>query len=217
MPQPLVIAHRGASWDLPENTLPAFERAIEVGADYVELDVHPDADGRLVVTHGPPRGPGLPTLEEVLDLCRGRIGVMVELKTPARYRRHDVVRRTLRLLADDAVVVCFQRPALEEVRRLRPGIRTVQHVGFGVSIRGAAGAWAAGFRDQRVTPRGLAIARRLGLATTVYTVNEPERMLELAALGVTGLFTDRPDLALRALPPRPRPPRAASATCASAT
>ncbi len=36
---PLVIAHRGASWDLPENTLPAFERAIEVGADFIELDV----------------------------------------------------------------------------------------------------------------------------------------------------------------------------------
>ena len=47
----LVIAHRGASSELPENTLPAFERAIELGADYVELDVHADADGRLVVTH----------------------------------------------------------------------------------------------------------------------------------------------------------------------
>jgi glycerophosphoryl diester phosphodiesterase len=146
----------------------------------------------------------------VLDLCRGRIGTMVELKTPGRYRRHDLVRRTLDLLDDDAVVVCFQRPALEEVRHLRSGLRTVQHVGFGVSIRGAAGAWAAGFQDQRVTPRGLAIAQRLGLATTVYAVNESERMLELAALGVTGLFTDRPDLALRALSRSAPAPRAAA-------
>jgi glycerophosphoryl diester phosphodiesterase len=201
-----VIAHRGASWDLPENTLPAFARAIEVGADYVEFDVHPDREGRLVVTHDPPRAPGPPSFEEVLELCSGRIGLMVELKTPGRYRRHDLVRRTLALLDDDAVVVCFQRPALEEVRRLRPGMRTVQHVGFGVSIRAAAGAWAAGFQDLRVTPRGLAAARRLGLETAVYTVNEPERMLELAALGVAGIFTDRPDLALRALAPSPRPP-----------
>ena len=51
----LVIAHRGASAELPENTLPAFERAIELGADFVELDVHADGDGRLVVTHDPPR------------------------------------------------------------------------------------------------------------------------------------------------------------------
>jgi glycerophosphoryl diester phosphodiesterase len=52
----LVIAHRGASFELPENTLPAFERSIEMGADYVELDVHADRDDRLVVTHDPPRG-----------------------------------------------------------------------------------------------------------------------------------------------------------------
>ncbi|HEX3455939.1 MAG TPA: glycerophosphodiester phosphodiesterase [Gaiellaceae bacterium] len=54
MALPLVIAHRGASFDLPENTLPAFERAIELGADYVEFDVHADRDGRLVVTHDAP-------------------------------------------------------------------------------------------------------------------------------------------------------------------
>ena len=195
----IVIAHRGASGDLPENTLPAFERAIEVGADFVELDVHADAGGRLVVTHDPPRAGAYPTLEEVVDLCRGRIGLMVELKTPARYRRHDVVRRALALLDDDAFVLCFQRPPLEEVRRLRPGLRTIQHVGFGVSIRAAARAWGVGFRAERATRRGIAAAQRLGLATTVYTVNEPARMLELRELGVTGIFTDRPELALRTL------------------
>jgi glycerophosphoryl diester phosphodiesterase len=210
---PLVIAHRGASWDLPENTLPAFERAIELGADYVEFDVHADSDGRLVVMHDAPRdGAGYPTLDDVLDLCRGRIGTMVELKTPARYSRFDVVRRTLDLLDDDAVVLCFQRPPLEEVRRLRPAIRTMQHVGFGVPIRGAAGAWAAGFRDDRVTPRGLAAARRLGLETAVYTVNDAARVDELYALGVTGIFTDRPDLAVaRRSRARPGPARPGSA------
>jgi glycerophosphoryl diester phosphodiesterase len=188
----LVIAHRGASFELPENTLPAFERAIEVGADYVEFDVH---DG-LVVTHGPPqRGVDYPTLAEVLGLCRGRIGVMVELKRP----RDHTVRETLDLLADDDVLVCFRRAPLELARALRPRIRTVQHVGFGVSIRGAAAAWAAGFQNERVTPRGIAAARRLGLETTVYTVNDEARMRELAALGVTGIFTDRPDQAVAAL------------------
>jgi glycerophosphoryl diester phosphodiesterase len=80
----------------------------------------------------------------------------------------------------------------------------VQHVGFGVSIRRAGeGAWAAGFLNERVTQRGLATAQRLGLATTVYTVNDEARMLELRDLGVTGIFTDRPDRARRALAPAP--------------
>ncbi len=200
---PLVIAHRGASWDLPENTLPAFERAIEVGADFVEFDVHAQADGELVVSHDPPRpGQEVPSLEQVLELTRGRIGLMVELKTPYRYRRHRVVPRTLALLDDDAVVVCFEPGAIALVRALRPELRTVQHVGV-VPLRLAAarGCWAAGFWDPRATPRALGAARRLGLETTVYTVNDPPRMRELAALGVTGIFTDRPDLALRTLRP----------------
>jgi glycerophosphoryl diester phosphodiesterase len=196
----LVIAHRGASAELPENTLPAFERAIELGADHVELDVHADASGRLVVTHDAPRpGREYPTLEQALEVTRDRIGAMVELKTPRRYRRHDVVARTVRLLRAEDSLLCFQRPALEEARLLRPRLRTVQHVGYGVSIRGAREAWAAGFADARVTPRRLAAARALGLETLVYTVNDPARMRELAAAGVSGIFTDDPRLALASL------------------
>jgi glycerophosphoryl diester phosphodiesterase len=202
--RPLVIAHRGASWDLPENSLPAFEKAIEVGADFVELDVRVGLRGELLVSHDQPRpGEKPPTLEQALELTRGRIGLMVELKSPYRYRRHDLVRRTLALLDEEAVVVCFEPGAIAQVRALRPELRTLQHVGI-VPLRLAAarGCWAAGFWDRRTTPRGLAAARRLGLATTVYTVNNPARMRALAALGVTGIFTDRPALALQALDPR---------------
>jgi len=211
---PLVIAHRGASWDERENTLAAFERAIAVGADYVELDVQASSDGGLVVFHDlrldrltPARGPlrartlaelrelGILTLEEVLELTSGRIGVMAELKSPRLYRRHDLVARTVALLGREDVVVSFSRTAILETRRLRPELRTVQHVGLGVSIRAAAGyAWAAGFEDARMTVRGLARARAYGLKTLVYTVNEPARMRELAAMGVDGIFSDRPDL-----------------------
>jgi glycerophosphoryl diester phosphodiesterase len=45
-----------------------------------------------------------------------------------------------------------------------------------------------------VTTRGLRLAESLGLETTVYTVNEPDRKLELAEQDVTGIFSDRPDL-----------------------
>jgi glycerophosphoryl diester phosphodiesterase len=209
-----VIAHRGASWDERENTLPAFERAIALRADYVELDVQATADGALVVFHDtdldrltPLRGPlharslaelrevGIPTLEEVLELCRGRIGVMAELKRPRRYRRHDVVARVVALLGEDDVVLSFERAAVQQARRLRPRLRALQHVGYGTSIRTAAGyAWGVGFHDPRVTRRGIAKAVRLGLVTTVYTVNDPARMAQLAELGVDGIFSDRPDL-----------------------
>jgi glycerophosphoryl diester phosphodiesterase len=200
----IVIAHRGASWERPENTLPAFERAIELGADYVELDVHADANGRLVVTHEAPcDGREYPTLEEALELMRGRVGAMVELKTPSRYRQHDIVARTVRLLSDADALLCFQLAPLEQARRLRPALRTVQHVGFSVSIRAARDAWAAGFRDDRVTTRGIHAAQRLDLVPLVYTVNDERRMRDLAAAGVAGIFTDRPERALRVFRERP--------------
>ncbi|MDD2201503.1 MAG: glycerophosphodiester phosphodiesterase family protein [Firmicutes bacterium] len=51
--RPLVVAHRGASGAAPENTMAAFERAVEMGADMIELDVHATKDGHIVVIHDP--------------------------------------------------------------------------------------------------------------------------------------------------------------------
>jgi glycerophosphoryl diester phosphodiesterase len=196
-----VIAHRGASAERPENTIAAFERAIQLGADFVELDVHARRDGALVVTHDPPLdGAAYPTLAEAVACCRGRIGLMVELKTPYSYRRQHALGRTLALLATDDVFVCFEPGAVRTARRIRPELRTIQHVRV-VPMRLAAAwrCWAVGFDDRRVSPRSVRRAQALGLATTVYTVNEPERMVELAQLGVTGIFTDVPGLALETL------------------
>jgi glycerophosphoryl diester phosphodiesterase len=47
----LVTAHRGFSGEAPENTLPAFKKAIEVGSDMIELDVRFSKDGKIVVIH----------------------------------------------------------------------------------------------------------------------------------------------------------------------
>ncbi len=47
----LIMAHRGSSYNAPENTMLAFEKAVEATADYIELDVHETKDGRIVVMH----------------------------------------------------------------------------------------------------------------------------------------------------------------------
>ncbi|RUO26505.1 glycerophosphodiester phosphodiesterase [Aliidiomarina minuta] len=49
--QVTITAHRGASWDAPENSLAAIELAIQQGADYIELDVQQTADGELILIH----------------------------------------------------------------------------------------------------------------------------------------------------------------------
>ncbi|TXK79354.1 glycerophosphodiester phosphodiesterase [Paenibacillus sp. N3.4] len=51
--KPIVIGHRGAAGEAPENTLASFALALEQGADGIELDVHLSADGEIVVCHDP--------------------------------------------------------------------------------------------------------------------------------------------------------------------
>src|SRR5262249_31196147 len=166
-----VIAHRGSSHAAVENTLPAFERAIADGADFVEFDVQLSADGVPVVFHDaeldrltPLRGPlrrrpaaelqeaGIPTLDQVLEVVHGRIGVMAELKNPHFYRALPFVERVVPRLDREDIVLSFQQRALLETLRLQPRRRVIQHVGLGVSIRAAAGyAWGVGFANRRAT------------------------------------------------------------------
>lgn len=67
-PGPLAFAHRGGASDAPENTMPAFARAVELGYHYVETDVHVTADGVLLAFH-----------DDVLDRVTDRTGVVAEL------------------------------------------------------------------------------------------------------------------------------------------
>lgn len=97
--RPIVVAHRGASVEQPENTIEAFEAAIDAGADAVEFDVRLTANGVPVVMHDPDvsrttdghglvsslsldevRELGVPTLEEVLGCLAGRAAADIELK-----------------------------------------------------------------------------------------------------------------------------------------
>ncbi|WP_371803460.1 glycerophosphodiester phosphodiesterase [Candidatus Lokiarchaeum ossiferum] len=100
-----IQAHRGFNKRYPENTLLAFQKAIEAKADYVELDVHLTVDHHIVVTHDYQtqrvadqdlivakstleqlktldfgQKQKIPTLQEVFDLCKGKIGINIEIK-----------------------------------------------------------------------------------------------------------------------------------------
>jgi glycerophosphoryl diester phosphodiesterase len=109
-----VVAHRGAHNGIPENTLAAYEMAIDMGVDFVEIDLRTTKDGHIVSIHnkgidsyvsdgrhglvsemtleqlkqldiGSKIGPQwsaekIPTFEEILKLCKGRVGIYLDLK-----------------------------------------------------------------------------------------------------------------------------------------
>src|SRR5580693_1649171 len=125
---PLVIAHRGASRDAPANTPAAFEAAIALGADAVELDVRRTADGVLVVHHNASRrGVPLtlltysalvrlsrhepPTFDAVLDLCAGRIALDVEIKE-AGYEVEVIEAASSRFPRDRLLYTSFEEAVI---------------------------------------------------------------------------------------------------------
>lgn len=194
---PLVIAHRGACWDAPDNTLAAFELAVEQGADYVEFDVRLAPGGRLVLRHDPvpdPCPPDLPKLDEALVALRGRVGLAVEIKEDAAAEPVMHALRAHRIASESLLVLSFRLRALETARRRRPDVRTALNLGRRPDAAAAGRHWGVSFQDAVAKPKRIRLARSLGLASFVFTVNEPARMRELAELGVDGIFTDRPAL-----------------------
>jgi glycerophosphoryl diester phosphodiesterase len=119
-----IVAHRGAPQEAPENTLAAFAKAIEIGADMIELDVRRAPDGRLVISHDRIRKTQRPdTLEDTLRLTQGRIQLDVELKEPGCER--DAVDLLLRHFEiADFCITSFLPEVLRETRAIHPGIRT---------------------------------------------------------------------------------------------
>lgn len=109
---PILYAHRGAASERPENTLPSFERALELGADALETDLHLTRDGHVVVSHDP-------------SLAR-MSGAPVEIRhaTLDEVRRCDVGwgfvdARGERPFAGEG----FRVPTLDEVLDAFPGVR----------------------------------------------------------------------------------------------
>jgi glycerophosphoryl diester phosphodiesterase len=217
----LVLAHRGANREAPENTVAAMARAIELGADGVELDVHRTADGALAVRHDPetPAGPltGLtraevvialpevPMLPEVLDACRGRL-VNVEVKDPD-LRAVDVLVALLRQRggADDVLVSSFHLPSVDRVRDVAPGVPSA-FLSFGLDPLQALDTAREHGHDAlhpdvwtllQGDPTAVADrAHQQGMRVNVWTVNEPDQLLCLRDAGIDGVITDVPDLAL---------------------
>ena len=108
---PLVIAHRGHSIALPENTMVAYRRAVELGADMIEADVNITRDGRLVMMHDPTldrttTGTGrvsASTLDEVLALDAGSWFGPEHAGT-----RVPTTDDLLRFAAEAGILMCFE-------------------------------------------------------------------------------------------------------------
>ena len=189
----------------PENTIESFEKAIALGCDEIETDVWLVGDDRLVISHDPPpTGAPLLSLDEVLDLCHGRVGVNVELKCEydeTRARRTGAVAAARIASRDDAdvYVSSFWWAALAGAREAAPSVRRAFAFNDSPDPRAlvasatALGLWALHPNRAYVTPELVAAAHAASLKVNVWTVNEPSEIAAFVALGVDGIMSNWPE------------------------
>lgn len=239
--RPLVLGHRGASADAPENTLAAFRLACEQGADGVELDVWRCGTGEVVVHHDADtsrtagaalrvsraslgelrrlevgswkaerfRGERIPLLAEVLEELP-RAALNVELKSsgmPDLGLAREVARVLRSAGAEERCIVSsFDYVVLAAFRAHAPSVPAGALFAADQHWRVREIAATRLLRPRAVHPETtLATADRVrrwrerGLAVNVWTVDAPDEVSRLCALGVAAVITNRPQLARAAV------------------
>jgi glycerophosphoryl diester phosphodiesterase len=223
--RPLVIGHRGAAAVAPENTLESLRAAVAAGADLVEFDVGSD----LRLAHSPSEAPmEQATLDDALEYLKAQqVGVHVDVKRPGyeeeiagALRRHDVESRTI---LSTAFPVTARRLGV-----LAPGARRaigyprdqygVSRMRWPASLTrsGAAALRAAmparirlllaasradvlALHHTLCSHAAVRVAHARGVPVLGWTANEPAVVRRLEALGVDGIVSDDPEMALATL------------------
>jgi glycerophosphoryl diester phosphodiesterase len=227
---PKIVAHRGAALESPENTLPAIDRAIALGAAVVEIDMRYSADGEVVLMHdetvdrttlgsglvsrmtlaeirkldaggksaGQFKGTKVPTLREVIDHCRGKIQLYLDLKETDP---GPVIRVVKEMKAGPMV---FFRPysyrAMRQVIDADAAFRVlvdledwIQLPGLAPVIRKDAPAAVLSSGIRNWTPKLLAEAKSLGFTTFVNVLgadDTAENLKRAIAMGFDFIQTD---------------------------
>ena len=216
---PVITYHRGYSSRAPENTMAAFETALEHGSPRIELDVQMTADGVAVVTHDTSlrrctgcnaniydlpyvqvqqldagrwfgqkyTGAKVPTLEEVLDLCKGKIQLNIEIKPNAA--TPELEAETIRIIrekgfAQDCTITSQSYETLCKVKELAPEIRTGYILALGVgSYYDLPAADFFSVQSTFITSGMVQQIHKRSKTISAWTVNREEDASELLSIG----------------------------------
>jgi glycerophosphoryl diester phosphodiesterase len=202
-----------------ENTLGSIEKAIELGVDYVEIDLRLTRDGHVVILHDATvdrttndhgrikdltlaqvqriktkDGQHVPTLEEVLKLTDGRVGLMLELKIRglAKPVTESVERSGF---SSPVIYASFHHKELSRVRELTPSATIMPLISRGriaPRIPAKLSAHHVGIRFDRVGKPVVESLHVAGIHVFVFTVNDANDVARMRDIGIDGIISDMP-------------------------
>ena len=222
-----ILGHRGAMAYEPENTLRSIRRALDMGVDAVEVDIQLSKDGRLVVIHDATvdrttggrgrvkdltfselrrldagEGERIPSLDEALEMVKGRAQLIVELKQPDAAAPALTFFRQQRAF-EHATLISFWHPVVKALKEQEPRLRTgVLMVGCPAdpgSLGRAALADLLVLQYRYVNGKLVAAAHQHGLQVYVWAIDDIEILKPYLKMNLDGIASNRPDVLIKYL------------------
>lgn len=218
-----IIAHRGVHKSLPENTLAAFQAAVALKLDYVEIDVRTTADGQLVLRHDNAFNrksdhrqaiseltlkqvheldEKIPLFSDALTYMSGKIGVYVDVKSAAP--KAVIAELQKHKMLDHAVIYAGES-ALVEMKKINPAVKVMPEVDSEEDLARVmsslkpqivAMSWE-GFSEALVAKIHQAGAKVF--LDILGDGDNPEGVRRTIAAGVDGIQTDNPEMVLQTI------------------
>lgn len=226
-----ITAHRGSSYEAPENSIPAIQKAIENLADYAEIDVQQTKDGQIILMHDSNllrtagvnefvwnltydelkefdigswfskeyEGTTIPTLNEVMELCKGKIKLNIEVKS--NNKTPELEQKVAKLIEEydferQCVVQSVSYVSLKRIKEYNSNIQT------GYILMAAIGnledkkfADFFNVKSTFVNSQLVESAHKNGKEVHAWTVNTKNELRRMKVLKVDNIITDRPILA----------------------
>lgn len=224
----LLIAHRGASKIAPENTLKAFQKAIDLRADYVEFDVHQSMDGELIIIHDPNtfrstghrgsikkmslseikeldagEGEQIPTLEELIKLAKGKIGLQLEIKASGLAQKIVDILQNADLI-ESTIISSFIHKELSEVQKIEPNAKLAPLL-LGIrknkTLQKATDNKFGYIHPQfkLINKSFIDAAHEKDIKVNAWTIDTRDDMEKLIKIGIDGIITNDVELAKEVL------------------
>ena len=213
-----VIAHRGASFLEPENTIRSIERAVKMGADFVEVDVRKSKDNKLVIMHDADinrttdgkglvkdhtvqelknfdagKGETIPTLDEVIECVKDRIGLVIEIKEPGTEGK--VLEKIDENNLENVILTSFYHKSIKNTRKMNPSVDagiifTCQPVDVNQMASNACANII--FPSYRYMNEDMVKqAHENGISVYPWTVDDKGMFEKLVEMGVDGIVTNK--------------------------
>ena len=224
-----IIAHRGASGYEFENSIAAFKKAIELKADMIETDAQITSDGKIVLNHDNSikhtteqkgkiskltfeelkniplkNGESIPTYEDLLELCKEKIEINLEIK--ARHIEKRVLDITIQYnMLENVVFSCFSLNTLKKIKELNPKARVAYLIIVEGSFMARLNFWMNKIIEVKVesvnpfhnfvSSKLVEEAHKKGILIYPWTINDAAKITNLIKdKEIDGVFTDFPDI-----------------------